>query len=57
LSKWKKAYLNEAIKAFSGEPDPTDLEIKNKRLKRALEDAEMEKAIIKKAMAIFSQKE
>lgn len=57
LSKWKKAYLNEGKKAFAGKPDLTDLEKENKRLKQALEDAEMEKAILKKAMAIFSRKE
>jgi len=57
LSRWKKAYLNEGKKAFSGKLDLTPLEIENKRLKKALEDAEMEKAILKKAMAIFSQKE
>jgi len=33
------------------------LELENKRLKKALEDAEMEKAILKKAMAFFSKKE
>lgn len=57
LSKWKRAYLNEGKKTFSGKPDLTDLEKENKRLKQALEDAEMEKAILKKAMAIFSQKD
>ena len=57
LSKWKKAYLNEGKKAFAGKPDLSDLEKENKRLKRALEDSEMEKAILKKAMAIFSRKE
>ena len=57
LSKWKKSYLDQGKKAFSGKPVQTDLEIENKRLKRALEDAEMEKSILKKAMAIFSQKE
>lgn len=57
LSKWKKAYLNEGKKAFASKPDLSDLEKENKRLKQALEDAEMEKAILKKAMAIFSRKE
>lgn len=57
LSKWKKAYLEEGKKAFSGKPDQSDLEKEIKRLKQALEDAEMEKAILKKAMAIFSQKD
>jgi len=57
LSKWKKAYLNEGKKAFSGKPDLTELEKENKRLRQALEDEEMEKAILKKAMDIFSRKE
>jgi len=57
LSKWKKAYLNEGKKAFAGKPDITPEQAEIKRLKQALEDAEMEKAILKKAMAIFSRKE
>jgi len=57
LSKWKKAYLNEGKKAFAGKPDMTPEQAEIKRLKQALEDSEMEKAILKKAMAIFSRKE
>lgn len=57
LSKWKKAYLNGGKKAFAGKPDITPEQAEIKRLKQALEDAEMEKAILKKAMAIFSRKE
>ena len=57
LSSWKRTYLNEGKKAFSGKLELTDLEKENKKLKQALEDAEMEKAILKKAMAIFSQKD
>jgi len=57
LSRWKTSYLNEGKKAFAGKPELTDLELENKRLRKALEDAEMEKAILKKAMAIFSRKE
>ncbi len=57
LSRWKSAYLDEGKKAFAGKPDLSELEKENKRLKQALEDAEMEKAILKKAMSIFSRKE
>ena len=57
LSRWKTAYLKGGKKAFAGKPDLTPEQLEIKGLKKALEDAQMEKDILKKAMAIFSKNE
>ncbi len=57
LSRWKIAYLKSGKKAFAGKPDFTPEQLEIKRLKKELEDAKMEKDILKKAMAIFSKNE
>lgn len=57
LSRWKIAYLKGGKKAFAGKPDLTPEQLEIKRLKKELENAKMEKDILKKAMAIFSKNE
>ena len=56
LHKWKKEYLKDPLHAFPGKGcfKPQDEEIR--QLKKALRDAEMERDILKKAIAVFSRK-
>jgi len=55
LSRWKKEYADESKKAFSGKGNPRDEELA--RMKKENADLRMERDILKKAMAIFSQPE
>ena len=55
LSRWKKEFANETKKAFTGKGNPRDEEVS--RLKKENADLRMERDILKKAMAIFSQPE
>jgi transposase-like protein len=55
LSRWKKELANETKKAFTGKGNPRDEEVA--RLKKENADLRMERDILKKAMAIFSQPE
>ena len=55
LSRWKKEFAEEAKKAFTGKGNPRDEEVA--RLKKEITDLRMERDILKKAMAIFSQPE
>ena len=55
LSRWKKEFANETKKVFTGKGNPRDEEIA--RLKKENADLRMERDILKKAMAIFSQPE
>ncbi len=55
LSRWKKEFANETKKVFPGKGNPRDEEIT--RLKKENADLRMERDILKKAMAIFSQPE
>ena len=57
LSRWKTAYHAKGQTAFNGKAKLNSLELEVKRLKQALEESEMEKAILKKALDIFSQKD
>ena len=55
LSRWKKEIADETKKAFTGKGNPRDEEVA--RLKKENTDLRMERDILKKAMAIFSQPE
>ena len=55
LSRWKKEIADETKKAFTGKGNPRDEEVV--RLKKENTDLRMERDILKKAMAIFSQPE
>ena len=55
LSRWKKELANETKKAFTGKGNPRDEEVA--RLKKEVANLRMERDILKKAMAIFSQPE
>jgi len=55
LSRWKNEFANETKKAFTGKGNPRDEEVA--RLKKENADLRMERDILKKAMAIFSQPE
>jgi transposase-like protein len=55
LSRWKKELADETKKAFTGKGNPRDEEVA--RLKKEIADLRMERDILKKAMAIFSQPE
>ena len=55
LSRWKKEFADQTKKAFAGKGNPRDEEVA--RLKRENADLRMERDILKKAMAIFSQPE
>ncbi len=55
LSRWSKEFANESKKSFTGKGNPRDEEVA--RLKKENADLRMERDILKKAMAIFSQPE
>ena len=55
LLRWKKEFADETKKAFTGKGNPRDEEVA--RLKKENTDLRMERDILKKAMAIFSQPE
>ena len=55
LSRWRKEFADETKKAFTGKGNPRDEEVA--RLKKEIADLRMERDILKKAMAIFSQPE
>ena len=55
LSRWKNELADETKKAFTGKGNPRDEEVV--RLKKENTDLRMERDILKKAMAIFSQPE
>ena len=55
LQRWRVQYQDDPGQAFpgSGQLKPDDAEVA--RLKRELKDAQMERDILKKAIAIFSK--
>ena len=58
ISRWKKAYdAGELDGTVKNTTPKTDLELENTALKKALLDAELERDILKKAVAIFSKKD
>ncbi len=55
LHKWKNQYLDDTADAFPGKGCLKPQEEEVRRLKRELADAEEERDILKKALAIFSK--
>jgi len=62
LGRWRKQYLSQTAigivalkKTLSPDKSYQELEQENKRLKKALEQAEMDKAILKKAQEYFAE--
>ena len=53
LSRWKKQFESEGVKAFPGQGHPRDEELA--RLRRENEVLRQERDILKKAVGIFSQ--
>lgn len=52
ITHWKKEFKEEAENSFPGKGNPKDKEINE--LKKKIADLELEKEILKKAIAIFS---
>lgn len=52
LSRWKREYDEHQLKAFPGKGIPRDQELAN--LRKEIADVKMERDILKKALAIFS---
>ncbi len=55
LSRWNKEFADESKKAFTGQGNPRDEELA--QMKKEIANLRMERDILKKAMAIFSQPE
>ena len=55
LSGWITRYLKNGENAFPGSGNPSDSEVA--QLKKRLADAELERDILKKAVAIFSKQQ
>ena len=56
LSRWKRAYENNGNEAFPGKGHLRPQDEEMRQLKRQLSDVTMERDILKKAVAIFSQR-
>jgi transposase len=55
IRSWRKALQSDSVDAFPGTGHQKPLEEENRRLRRALEVAQQERDILKKAVAIFSE--
>lgn len=55
LRKWKKQYLEDPMNAFPGKGHLKAQDEELSRLRKALERAERDRDILKKAVAIFSK--
>jgi transposase len=57
VNRWKREYEQRKAGSFSGNGKQvqTELEAENARLKKQLKDSELENAILKKAVSIFSR--
>jgi transposase len=57
LYRWRREYCDKKESSFPGNGKilETDLESENSRLKKQLRDSELENAILKKAVGIFSR--
>jgi transposase len=57
VNRWKREYDHSKGGSFSGNGKQvqTELEAENARLKKQLKDSELENAILKKAVSIFSR--
>jgi transposase len=53
VTRWKREFEQDNEKSFPGQGNPRDEEMA--RLKKEVADLKMERDILKKAMAIFSQ--
>jgi len=53
LYRWKAKYLKDKDKAFPGKGNPRDEELA--RLRKEKANAELERDILKKALAVFSK--
>ena len=57
LHRWKEAYMASPADAFPGSGNHSrSLEEENRQLKKTLRDVEEERDVLKKALAIFSQR-
>ncbi len=59
LSRWKREYKQKKEGSFSGHGNPsmTPEQVEIAQLKKELREAEIERDILKKAVAIFSKKD
>ena len=57
VNRWKREYEQREGGSFSGNGKQiqSELEVENTRLKKLLKEAELENAILKKAVGIFSR--
>jgi transposase len=55
LHKWKKQYIEDPLNAFPGKGHIKERDEEIVRLRKALERAERDRDILKKAVAIFSK--
>lgn len=55
LSRWRSEFRDDPQQAFPGKGQPKEWDAETVRLKKQLRQAEMERNVLKKALAIFSQ--
>ncbi|HLV31485.1 MAG TPA: transposase [Chitinispirillaceae bacterium] len=55
IRRWREELKKDPANAFPGTGHQTSVEEENRRLKKELNDAVMERDILKKAIAIFSR--
>lgn len=55
LSRWRSEFRNDPQQAFPGKGHPKERDAEITKLKKQLRQAEMERDVLKKALAIFSQ--
>ena len=54
LSRWRNEFQDDPQQAFPGKGQPKERDVEIAQLKKKLKQAEMERDILKKALAIFS---
>ena len=55
LSRWRSEFRDDPEQAFPGKGQPKERDAEIAQLKKRLRQAEMERDVLKKALAIFSQ--
>ena len=55
LSRWRSEFRDDPQQAFPGKGQPKERDAEIAQLKKQLRQAEMERDVLKKALAIFSQ--
>ena len=55
LSRWRSEFRDDPEQAFPGKGQPKERDAEIAQLKKQLRQAEMERDVLKKALAIFSQ--